>query len=330
MKTPFLFVVATCLVGLSLFPDGALAADKKKKKPDADEPPQNPPGQAQGAGVRSQDSTTSVQLLVTNLTGQPVEMVWVNYSGGQQSYGQLPPQQPGDQPTAIATYATHVWIFKLGGRVLLSHTATAARQQQVTLGGGGGGGFVAGGKAPKVPRTVGVDPGTPVVPRTVEIDLAPGVPPRVVVPRANPEGARAPAEVVEFLQVHNQERVRVGAPPLRWSDTLARHAQEWADQLASTGTFKHRDQSQTGYGENLFGGSDGFTPGDAARQWMQERAAYKGGPVTNENFMTVGHYTQMVWSTTTEVGYGIARGRNGVVVVANYSPAGNFSGRKPY
>jgi pathogenesis-related protein 1 len=143
-------------------------------------------------------------------------------------------------------------------------------------------------------------------------------------------GDQAPATAAEFLQVHNDARARVGAPALRWSDTLARYAQQWADQLASSGTFLHRDQTKDGYGENLFGGSAGFTPGDAARHWLKERSAYKGGPVTAANFNSVGHYTQMVWSGTTEVGYGIATGSNGVVVVANYAPGGNHNGQKPY
>jgi pathogenesis-related protein 1 len=142
---------------------------------------------------------------------------------------------------------------------------------------------------------------------------------------------RVPSEAAEFLQVHNEARARVGVAPLRWSETLAQFAQQWADHLASTGTFQHRDQGQTGYGENLFGGSDGYSPADAARHWLEERAAYRGGPITAQNFQSVGHYTQMVWSTTTEVGYGLARGRNGmVIIVGNYSPGGNRSGQKPY
>jgi len=144
-------------------------------------------------------------------------------------------------------------------------------------------------------------------------------------------GGKVPAAAAEFLQVHNDARARVGVAPLRWSETLARHAQEWADHLASTGSFQHRDRSKSGYGENLFGGSEGYGPADAARNWLEERAAYRGDPVTPQNFQSVGHYTQMVWSGTTEVGYGMARGRNGmVIIVGNYSPRGNRSGQRPY
>ena len=42
----------------------------------------------------------------------------------------------------------------------------------------------------------------------------------------------------------------------------------------------------------------------------------------------VGHFTQMVWTTTTKMGMGIARNTAGtkVYVVAHYSPPGNFVG----
>jgi uncharacterized protein YkwD len=149
--------------------------------------------------------------------------------------------------------------------------------------------------------------------------------------RTAESGGPMPAEAAEFLQVHNDARSRVGVGPLRWSESLARHAQEWADYLAASGSFRHRDSAKTSFGENLFGGTKGYGPGDAARQWLKERAAYRGGPVTPQNFSSIGHYTQMVWGATTEVGYGMARGRNGmVIIVGNYSPRGNLSGQKPF
>jgi glioma pathogenesis-related protein 2 len=38
-----------------------------------------------------------------------------------------------------------------------------------------------------------------------------------------------------------------------------------------------------------------------------------------------GHFTQVVWKETNEVGFGIAKSSNGsFYVVANYYPAGNF------
>lgn len=308
MKTLGYLMLAGCFAVHLLAPQGALAEDKKKKKKKSDsEERQNPPA-APAEGSRSRPGNVPVQIALANLTGGPVELVWVDQNGRQQSYGQLPPLQPGESPRAIQTYAGHVWLFKSGGRVLQSYAATAARQQQVTLGGG---------RQAALTNSVVVEGPRP-------------APIRDVPAPAPPVGDRVPSAAIEFLQVHNDARAKVGVPALRWSDTLARHAQQWADQLAASGSFRHRDHSKTGYGENLFGGSEGFSAGDAARQWLQEKAVYRGGPVTPENFNSVGHYTQMVWSGSTEVGYGIATGPNGVIVVANYNPRGNRSGQKPF
>lgn len=41
----------------------------------------------------------------------------------------------------------------------------------------------------------------------------------------------------------------------------------------------------------------------------------------------LGHFTQLVWAKSRHFGVGKARSRSGkVIVVANYSPAGNISG----
>jgi pathogenesis-related protein 1 len=148
----------------------------------------------------------------------------------------------------------------------------------------------------------------------------------------NQGGSAAPNgnQIQEFLSVHNQARAEVGLGPLSWSPTLASYATTWANKLAGEGgNLRHRTSSS--YGENLYMSSGSGSPGAAARAWYAEKRFYNGGPITQGNLLQIGHYTQMVWRDTTEVGFGVARtGSGGVVIVANYNPPGNWLGRNPY
>jgi hypothetical protein len=45
-------------------------------------------------------------------------------------------------------------------------------------------------------------------------------------------------------------------------------------------------------------------------------------------FKISGHFSQVVWRNSTELGMGMARDRSGkVIVVANYNPPGNYIGQ---
>ncbi|EGF91202.1 SCP-like extracellular family protein [Asticcacaulis biprosthecium C19] len=136
----------------------------------------------------------------------------------------------------------------------------------------------------------------------------------------------------QILAVHNNERAAVGVAPLSWSDTLAQDAQTWADHLAAEGKFEH---SSTGDGENLWMGSTGYySYGDMAQAWADEKALFKYGAFpdlsTDGNWASVGHYTQMIWSTTTQVGCAKSTGSSMDILVCRYRTPGNYWGQKPY
>jgi uncharacterized protein YkwD len=121
----------------------------------------------------------------------------------------------------------------------------------------------------------------------------------------------------EILTVHNQLRKRHSAGALQWDNKLA----SFASAYASRCKLAH---SHAGYGENLAAGHRSITA--AIDAWYAEgaRYSYKEARYTPG----LGHFTQLVWKSTTRVGCGIAacNGKHGVpgnLLVCEYSPAGN-------
>lgn len=142
-------------------------------------------------------------------------------------------------------------------------------------------------------------------------------------------------EVEQLLQLHNKARADVGVGPLMWSKTLAIYAQEWADHLASTTCqLEHRphaDKWKQEYGENLYMGTAGYySVADAVKAWEDEKVYYRGEPLNSSNWNDSGHYTQVVWDNTKEVGCAKTACKGNIIVVCNYDPPGNVLGQKPY
>jgi len=133
----------------------------------------------------------------------------------------------------------------------------------------------------------------------------------------------------QMLDAHNAVRARIGVPRLVWSDSLARAAEEWAQTLIKDGTFRHRPQSP--YGENLYAVSGTeYLPQQIVDGWAAEAKDWDRWSNRCKPERICGHYTQLVWRETKEVGCGVARGGNREVWVCEYSPAGNIVGMRAY
>lgn len=131
----------------------------------------------------------------------------------------------------------------------------------------------------------------------------------------------------EILDAHNKYREEVSVPPLEWSDSLASSAQKWAEQLAARGTLQHSRP-----GENLWSGSSGaFSQTQMVDLWGSEKQFFiPGQPYPNAcQGGTCGHYTQIIWKNTTEVGCGLASGEGDDYLVCQYNPPGNFMRQRP-
>ncbi|KXJ21233.1 protein PRY1 [Exaiptasia diaphana] len=130
------------------------------------------------------------------------------------------------------------------------------------------------------------------------------------------------------LDAHNAKRRLHGVPGLTWDAALAAGAADWALILARNGTFEH---SYGNYGENLYSmyGSKEGTCEQGVKSWYNEIYFYD---YNNPGFhSSTGHFTQVVWKSTTKLGVGKATatvdGYTRTVVVARYTPAGNVRGQ---
>jgi uncharacterized protein YkwD len=131
----------------------------------------------------------------------------------------------------------------------------------------------------------------------------------------------------EMLAAHNAVRARVKGSPLGWSGRLAAIAQNWADTLLERKEFVHRPNSK--YGENLFDVTGAAAaPGQVVEGWAAEARNYDYN--SNKCSGVCGHYTQIVWGDTKEVGCAVARGGGREVWVCEYDPPGNWEGKRPY
>ena len=136
------------------------------------------------------------------------------------------------------------------------------------------------------------------------------------------------------LAAHNRERAALGIGALRWDAALAADAAAWAEELAASGAFEHSPdapEDEEPQGENLWAGTSGhFSPEDMVGLWIAEKKVYRPGRFPDVSrtgrYEDVGHYTQLMWRETGEVGCALASGEEEDVLVCRYSQAGNVDG----
>jgi len=136
-------------------------------------------------------------------------------------------------------------------------------------------------------------------------------------------------EQINILNEHNAIRANYQAPALAWSSALQSAALSWALRCI----YEH---SKSGNVENL-AASSYRDPEGLVNLWFAEFSLYD---YSSPGFsMSTGHFTQMVWRSTTQLGCamvgpadcpnGISHGTNkyGYMLVCQYSPPGNVVGQ---
>jgi uncharacterized protein YkwD len=153
---------------------------------------------------------------------------------------------------------------------------------------------------------------------------------------STPVGSDFPDAQV-YVDAHNAVRAAVEEPPnyqgswqplppVSWSDVVATTAQEWANHLRDTMDCGLEHADGTGYGENLAAGTN-VDAERAVEMWAGEKANYSYSPEYRFESDT-GHYTQIVWRESTQIGCASASCARSNVVVCRYDPPGNFIGNE--
>lgn len=151
-----------------------------------------------------------------------------------------------------------------------------------------------------------------------------------------PDSVLDTAQQTEMVAPHNRWRKEIGVPAVSWSADLASKAQAWANHLKETRGCNQMHSGSAGVGENLYWASpkrwssgkteeQSISPADVVDSWAQERKDYTYRTNSCATGKVCGHYTQVVWRITTEVGCGKAVcSDKSQVWVCNYKPAGKF------
>lgn len=160
------------------------------------------------------------------------------------------------------------------------------------------------------------EPRSPTPPSSVDETRAPPV---VVQP-----AHEAPAKLAPFVEAHNRYRARHCAPPVSWSPKLAAVARQWAQSLRERGC--PLEHSRNRYGENLAAATAGaLSPEQVTAMWYREVERYD---FSSPGFsFEAGHFTQLVWAATREIGCAEVSCNGIELWVCNYAPAGNVHGQ---
>ena len=129
-----------------------------------------------------------------------------------------------------------------------------------------------------------------------------------------------------ILKDHNYHRKRHQVGDLVRNSEIESIAQTYTEKIANSGNVQHSNNQYKGrdLGENLFWYSSGsvtLTGTDASQSWYNEVEYYD---FNNPGFTNdVGHFTQLVWKGSNQIGCGAHCGVY-CVITCNYYPAGNY------
>ncbi|XP_001633779.2 uncharacterized protein LOC5513576 isoform X2 [Nematostella vectensis] len=143
-------------------------------------------------------------------------------------------------------------------------------------------------------------------------------------------GGGGGAEEQIALDVHNKFRKVHDAPPMKLNAEMSKSAKAYAEKLAQMGKLVHSKDNE--FGENLWfmcSSSKEQTPEKAVTDWYNE-ICKPGYDFNKPGFSSgTGHFTQVVWKGSVELGFGGGRAGRCTYHVGRYKKAGNMLGDFP-
>lgn len=125
----------------------------------------------------------------------------------------------------------------------------------------------------------------------------------------------------EVLDLHNDYRSAHAAPALTWNTALASKAQSCLSK--NHGPPPNWVLKHCSSGENIAGVNQWYDHKAGVKMWYDEIAHTSGGDGAVTSFgMNTGHYTQVVWKSTTKIGCA----KKSDIMICNYAPPGNMQG----
>ena len=131
-----------------------------------------------------------------------------------------------------------------------------------------------------------------------------------------------------ILEGHNAHRKDHQVGDLVRNPEIEKIAQDYSQFLLQKGEMIHSNNTYKGYklGENLFmkysSSSISVTGKEADLAWYNEIKDYD---FNKPGFSSkTGHFTQLVWKGSKEIGCGAACSRNKCFITCNYYPPGNY------
>ncbi|NXT36942.1 CRIS protein, partial [Pelecanoides urinatrix] len=136
------------------------------------------------------------------------------------------------------------------------------------------------------------------------------------------------------LIVDKHNTLRRGVKPtasnmmkMEWSFPAAKNAQKWANQCTLSHSPADMRTTTVQCGENLFMSSAPFSWSDVIQTWYNEEKDFKYGTGAKTEGAVIGHYTQLVWYNSYQIGCAVAfcpTSKFKYFYVCQYCPMGNL------